>query len=210
METFRDFIPGIMMGITRAIISHPFEMLKLKSQISHPSPYSGLFKGLHYSIGSNALERGIQFGLFEKFKKNDTNLTAALKSSLISTSISLPYNIILLKKTIMKTSLTTPSSVLVKSMGLEYSRNLIGSTIFMTTYYQLKDSDFPIIIRAPLASCSTWLITYPLDSYKNLLLSGKPIDLKYIYRGIQYPLLRSFPSSIVGFYVYEYILHIIK
>lgn len=210
MDIFKDFIPGFMMGVTRAIISHPFEVLKLKTQISYPTTYSGLFKGVHYSIGSNALERSIQFGLFEKFKKNDTTLLASLKSGIISTSISIPYNIILLKKTIMNTHLSTSPSVFMKSLGLEYCRNLLGTTIFMTSYHRLKDSEFPIIIRAPISSCCTWIITYPIDSYKNVILSGKPVDFKKIYRGIQYPLLRSFPSSILGFYIYEYMLFIIK
>ena len=32
-QEVKKFIPGFTMGITRAIISHPFEMMKLKTQM---------------------------------------------------------------------------------------------------------------------------------------------------------------------------------
>ena len=70
-EDIKKFIPGFAMGITRAIISHPFEMLKLKKQMNITTNfYSGLYKGIHLSIISNSIERGIQFYWFEEFKKN--------------------------------------------------------------------------------------------------------------------------------------------
>ena len=67
-EDFKKIIPGFTMGVVRATISHPFEIMKLKSQIGNKqSLFKNLFKGLHYSILTNGLERGIQFGLYEKF-----------------------------------------------------------------------------------------------------------------------------------------------
>jgi hypothetical protein len=209
----KNFIPGFTMGIVRAIISHPFEILKLKSQmnITKNNFYKNLFKGLHLSVLSNSIERGIQFGLFEKFKKNDNVLIASLKSSVLSTSISLPYNIILLRKYILTSSILIPKQIFYKSIGLEYIRNFSGSNIFLTSYNYFKNENIPIILRAPLSSCIVWLITYPIDSYKNLLLANNnKINIKNLYKGIQYPLIRSIPSSIIGFYVYEYMLKLVK
>lgn len=208
-EDIKNIIPGFTMGIVRAAISHPFEMLKLKSQINHnESLYKNLFKGIHYSIITNALERGIQFGLYEKFKKNDNVLISSIKSSIVSTTISLPYNILLLRKVILKTSININKNIFAKSTGLEYTRNLSGSIIFLSSYNYLKEKDIGIIYRAPISSCFVWLCTYPIDTYKNILISNNKIDLniKNLYKGIQYPLIRSIPSSIVGFYVYEYML----
>ena len=34
-DDLKKIIPGFSMGIVRAIISHPFEMMKLKSQINY-------------------------------------------------------------------------------------------------------------------------------------------------------------------------------
>ena len=214
MEDFKKIIPGFTMGIVRAAISHPFEMMKLKSQINYQgSFYKNLFKGIHYSIITNALERGIQFGLYEKFKLNDNNLNSSAKASIISTSLTLPYNIILLRNVIMKSSIKIPKNIFYKSAFLEYSRNLSGSILFLSSYNYLKEKELPILYRAPLSSCLVWILTYPLDSYKNILLSNQNkeiINIKRLYKGIQYPLIRSIPSSIIGFYVYEYMLEYMK
>lgn len=213
-EDIKNIIPGFTMGIIRAIISHPFEMLKLKSQINHNEKlYTNLFKGIHYSIVTNSIERGIQFGLYEKFKKNDNNIIiSSTKSSIISTFISLPYNILLLRKVILKTSINVNKNIFTKSIGLEYLRNLSGSIIFLYSYNYLKEKDIDIIYRAPISSCFVWLFTYPIDTYKNILISSNKINLnlKNLYKGIEYPLIRSIPSSIIGFYVYEYMLKYIN
>jgi len=212
-DDLKKIIPGFSMGIVRAIISHPFEMMKLKSQINQKHNFfNNLFKGMHYSVITNAFERGIQFGLYEKFKLNDNNLISASKASIVSTSLSFPYNIILLRNVIMKSSLKIPNNIFYKSLCLEYSRNLSGSILFLSSYNYLKEKDIPIIYRAPLSSCFVWSLTYPIDSYKNILLSQQNdiINIKRLYKGIQYPLMRSIPSSIAGFYVYEYMLSLYK
>ena len=207
-------IPGFTMGIVRAAISHPFEMMKIKSQINYQGQfYNNLFKGIHYSVITNALERGIQFGLYEKFKLNDNNITSSAKASVISTSLSLPYNIVLLRNVVMKSTIQIPKTIFYKSALLEYTRNLSGSILFLSSYNYLKEKDVPISVRAPASSCIVWLFTYPVDSYKNILISNQTthsISFKRLYSGIQYPLMRSIPSSIAGFYVYEYMLSYIN
>ena len=214
MEDFKKIIPGFTMGMVRATISHPFEMMKLKSQINQTQHfYQNLFQGIHYSIITNALERGIQFGLYEKFKLNNNNLTSSAKASIISTSLSLPYNIILLRNVVMKSSIKISQSIFYKSASLEYIRNLSGSILFLSSYNYLKEKEISVFYRAPISSCIVWGITYPVDTYKNLLLSQNSqslnkIGLSRLYKGIQYPMMRSIPSSIVGFYVYEYMLKI--
>jgi hypothetical protein len=214
MEDVKKMIPGFTMGIVRAAISHPFEMMKIKSQINYQGQfYNNLFKGIHYSVITNALERGIQFGLYEKFKLNDNNITSSAKASVISTSLSLPYNIVLLRNVVMKSTIQIPKTIFYKSALLEYTRNLSGSILFLSSYNYLKEKDVPITVRAPASSCIVWLFTYPVDSYKNILLSNQSthsISFKRLYSGIQYPLMRSIPSSIAGFYVYEYMLSYIN
>lgn len=63
-----------------------------------------------------------------------------------------------------------------------------------------------------MSSFIVWSITYPIDNIKNQIIANKKItyDLKSLYRGIQYPLLRSIPSSTVGFYVYEYLNNLLN
>lgn len=212
-DNFKKCIPGFTMGVTRAIISHPFEIMKIKSQLNkNKNFYKGLYKGVSYSILTNGLERGIQFGLYEKFKLNNNNFESSLKTSIISTSISLPYNIILLRNIVLKSSVYIPKKVFYKSAFLEYNRNLSGSILFLYSYNFLKDKDYPIYFRAPLSSSFVWMITYPIDSYKNIIISQQnyKLSLYNLYKGIQYPLIRSIPSSIIGFYVYEFMIKVLN
>ena len=208
-EDVNKFIPGFTMGITRAIISHPFEILKLKSQMNITNNlYKNLFKGLHLSILSNSIERGIQFYYFEEFKKKyNNNLLSSFSASLISTSITIPYNIILLRKTVLSNKNIINTNILIKSSGLEYVRNIAGSTLFLYSYDKLRTNNQPIYVSSIGASFVVWGLTYPIDNIKNQIIAErKPnFDLKNLYKGIQYPLFRSIPSSIVGFYVYEYL-----
>jgi hypothetical protein len=208
-KEINKFIPGFAMGFVRSIISHPFEMLKLKSQMSlNDSFYKNLFKGLHLSILSNSIERGIQFYYFEDFKKKTNNIAlSSIYASLISTIISLPYNIVLLKKNILNHTIKLKKPALLKSSGLEYSRNLSGSTAFLYSYGKLKETGYPTYVCSILSSAIVWALTYPIDNIKNQLIAGNSIkyNARFLYKGIKYPLLRSIPSSTVGFYVYEYL-----
>ena len=97
-------------------------------------------------------------------------------------------------------------NIFTKSLLLEYNRNLFGSILFLYSYNVSKDNNYPIFIRGPFASTIVWLLTYPLDSYKNKLIANIPIQYTQLYKGIHYPILRSIPSSVVGFYVYEFVL----
>ena len=203
------FIPGFTMGFIRSIISHPFEMLKLKTQMNiNNNLFKNLFKGIHLSILSNSFERGIQFYYFEDIKKKTNNiLLSSVYASLISTTISLPYNVILLKKNILNKSFIINKNILFKSGSLEYSRNLSGSSIFLYLYNKFKEFNYPIYTCSILSSTIVWTLTYPIDNIKNQLIAGNNIkyNFRFLYNGIQYPIIRSIPSSTFGFYVYEYL-----
>ena len=71
----------------------------------------------------------------------------------------------------MKSSIKIPQSIFYKSASLEYCRNLSGSILFLSSYNYLKEKEIPVFYRAPISSCIVWGITYPIDTYKNLLLS---------------------------------------
>jgi hypothetical protein len=204
-KEFNKFIPGFVMGFVRATISHPFEMLKLQTQMGIKKKYNiSLYKGVHLSIIANSFERGVQFYYFDNFKEKYGLFISSLYSSLISTFITLPYNIVLLKKNILKTTYGIDKQILVKSCVLEYNRNIIGSTTFLYSYQTFKNYNIPFQISGIMSSIIVWLITYPIDNIKNHIIAKQKIVYNIsLYRGIQYPLIRSFPSSFIGFYAYE-------
>jgi len=202
MGDLYDFLPGFLMGISRSIVSHPFEILKIKSQlgISKKIP---IFSGLQYSLLASGIERGIQFYFYDYFRKDESNLSASLKSSVLSTCISLPYNYTLIRKSILDTTHKIVRANAHKCFALEYTRSLTGSFLFMYSYNRFKEEKLPSWLCAFGGTSVVWSITYPIDTFRNRIMSGKPYNLMNLYRGIQFPLLRSIPSSIFGMYVYE-------
>ena len=202
-----QFIPGFIMGIVRAFISHPFEILKLKRQMNMSLKINkSIFKGLHLSVVSNSIERGIQFYIYEKNIKNHNILFSSFTSSLISTTISLPYSIILLRKNVMLKDIIVNKKTIFKGACMEYTRNLSGSFLFLYSYNKLKTYEYPLYVNSIFASTFVWVCTYPLDNIKNQIIAENKIVYtpRFLYKGIQYPIIRSIPSSTIGFYVYEY------
>tara|TARA_B100000925_G_scaffold187160_1_gene141454 strand:+ start:1011 stop:1655 length:645 start_codon:yes stop_codon:yes gene_type:complete len=208
--SIKTFVPGFSMGITRALVSHPFEILKIKSQLNLKKKVP-LFKGLHYSLLASGIERGIQFGLYDFFKNNnDSNLVSSLKASALSTCIGIPYNFYIVNKSVVNQKFKFNLSNLSKTIPLEYSRSYLGSVLFLYTYNELKNNDVPLWLSAFGGTTSVWSITYPLDNIRNQIISkNNNFTFKNLYKGIQYPVLRSIPSSIAGMYVYEFVKNFI-
>ena len=203
-HNYLNFFPGCAMGITRSIVSHPFEILKIKSQLQINKNIN-LFKGLHYSIIASGVERGIQFYLYDYFRKgnNDSILNSSLKSSFLSTGIALPYNFLMVNKSVIGQNFKFNKYNLTRTFPLEYSRSFLGSSIFLSTYNYLIENDVPLAASAFGGTTAVWSATYPLDNIRNQIISNKKITYNNLYRGVQYPILRSIPSSIAGMYVYE-------
>lgn len=209
--SFKSFIPGFMMGMTRALVSHPFEILKIKSQLNSRKKIP-LFRGLHYSLLASGTERGVQFGLYDFFKTSeDSNLVSSLKASALSTCIGVPYNFYIVNRSVMNRPVELAMSSLNKIIPLEYSRSFMGSVIFLYTYNRLKDNDCPLWLSAFGGTSAVWSLTYPIDNIRNQIVSrNNNFAFRNLYRGIQYPVLRSIPSSVAGMYVYEAIKDIIQ
>lgn len=119
MDNYLNFLPGFFMGITRSIISHPFEIMKIKSQLKMNKKIN-LFKGLHYSIIASGLERGCQFYLYDFFKnEGNSNLLSSCKSSALSTFIGIPYNFLIVNKSVSNKNVGFSNKSLTKTIPLE-------------------------------------------------------------------------------------------
>jgi hypothetical protein len=203
-HNYLNVIPGLFMGFSRSIISHPFEILKIKSQLNIRTKIK-LYKGIHYSIISSGVERGIQFYLYDYFREaNDSNLLSSCKSSSISTFIGIPYNFYIVNKSVTNQKVNFTINNLSKTLPLEYTRCFLGSTIFLYTYNELKDNNLPLWFSAFCGTTTVWGITYPIDNIRNQIISNKNnFSINNLYKGVHFPILRSLPSSIIGMWVYE-------
>jgi len=190
------------MGVTRSLISHPFEIMKVRAQLGVNASFQP-FRGLHYSLISSGVERGIQFVFYDHFRKEGaSNLAASLKSSALCTFVAIPYSYAIVNQSVLKQQVGFSKFSLMRTIPLEYTRSFAGSSIFLFTYNALSAS-MPLWVSAFGGTTAVWAVLFPIDNLRNHIISKKTLQLRNLYRGAHYPILRSIPSSIAGMWVYE-------
>jgi solute carrier family 25 carnitine/acylcarnitine transporter 20/29 len=236
-------VPGFFQGITRVTISYPFDVIKVNLQkLLFKNTYETIsylvkndifrfYRGSSLSYVSVGIERSIQFYLMERMNNlNNTNpYINSLFLSVFSSIYSIPVqymttNIAINQKVsikdFIKNEIKNPKN-LYKGYAVEFVRNSMGSTIFMGTYYWLRNkfgekTKFSYIYGG-LSGISVWLITFPLDTIRtdyqttksnnilNLIINRVNNNgIHSFYRGIFPVLLKTIPSASIGMYVYEY------
>ena len=217
-------LPGYLQGITRVLISYPFDYIRIYKQtgkeinIKHEIQTLGLYRGILLPIIVNPFDRAISFYIYEYLKKNNYSRTEiSLYPTIISSMYMTPINILnsnyiynkgfsykhLFKNEIKKN--------FYRGNAIEIFRNGISSFLFLYVYNLniAKDNSF---INGIISSLCMWSIVYPLDtiktnkfvnntSYTYILQNTKLINY---YRGIYLVYLKSIPSAGIGMYVYEY------
>ena len=241
-ELFK-LIPGFCQGITRVTISYPFDVIKVNLQkLLFKNTYETVsflikndifrfYRGSSLSYISVGIERSVQFYLMEKMNNlNKSNpyinsLFLSIFSSIYSIPIQYLTTNIAIKcpnsvKTYIKNEFKNPINMY-RGFSVEFIRNSLGSTIFMGTYYFLRNNlgektRFSYIYGG-LSGISVWIITFPLDTIRTDYQTTKNNNIVSLiinrvntngissfYRGIVPVLIRTIPSASIGMYVYEY------
>lgn len=183
-----DLIPGFLQGITRVIISHPFDYIKLHLQTNNSDSikdffkknnWKNVFRGIQVPLIIVPIDRAIQFKLFETFNKNYNPFISGIICGMTSTILTLPSNYIAnnfilnnhkslidFSKNIIKTKL----SVLTYGYKPELFRSILGTAIYLGIYGNLRtkygNDTKQSIINSSIAGISVWTITYPIDTLK--------------------------------------------
>jgi hypothetical protein len=228
-----EFIPGFLQGLTRVIISYPFDYIRTNIQTQeYKNIFSYLYqkkltvkdayRGCSIQLLSVPIDRSIQFYLFEKISKNNPIFIASISSSIISSIYSVPINFLTTHIITSHSSLSfkhiqqfLKNKTYYTGFTPELSRSLIGSILYTSSYgylRQLIDKEkHNYFIFGIIASISSWLVIYPLDTlrvikqttnypYKDII---KTTSFKQYYSGFSIILMRSIPSAGAGMIVYE-------
>lgn len=193
-----SLLPGLGQGLTRAAISHPFEVIKVRTQtaphltswqhfveIAKRSPQ--LFvRGLPISMAGTGAERAMSFAIFERVldTKTQSPYVAALVAAVPSSAIAVPV------MSITSNLVTTHthgsqleyarSTLQTKGLGFffraypwEVARSSLSGTIYMGTYGKCRsvigcDTKGKIALAAVTAGWSVWLVQYPYDAIKTV------------------------------------------
>lgn len=214
--------PGIAQGITRVMISYPFDYIRLHTQIN--GVYTGtfnpfkLYKGVRYSLGITPLDRGIQFFGYEKLRENGYN---ELSSSTIMPLVATLYNVPV--QYIVGNNIINGSKVKFSYKGFisETSKSIPMSILYMYVYDKMRQKygkeGYQAAINGSISSLSGWTIMYPLNTIRALKQTQnlnfrdyfKTKSLLSYYKGIGLVYVRSIPSAGAGMWVYETVRNLI-
>ena len=185
-----DFIPGFLQGLSRVLISHPFDYIRLYLQTNNSesirdflkkNSYKQLYRGVSIPIIIVPIDRAIQFKSYEYFNKYMNPYFSGSICGLISSIFTLPSNYICnnfilnnknndLKKFILSILNKDNYHKLIYGFKPEIIRSILGTSIYLGTYGTMRNkygSDTKqSIINSSVAGISVWTITYPIETIK--------------------------------------------
>lgn len=219
-----DYIPGFFQGITRVLISYPFDYFRIFKQTETKINYGNdiknlsFLRGIFFPLLSVPIDRAITFNLYEKLKKrNHTTLECSFYPSILSSIYMTPIqlintNYIFFKNTPLKTILNQSiQKNIFRGLSVEVTRNTLSSIIYLYTYKMMSDHVDSPFINGSVSSVVLWSLLYPLDTIKvkkfvtNQSYSEivKHTTFRGLYNGIGLVYLRTMPSAGIGMVVYE-------
>jgi hypothetical protein len=246
-----DFIPGYMQGLSKVFTTYPFDVVKINMQANKyqstlqcfkdliKTDRKAFFRGISYPLISFPIDRAISYKIYEDMNKLNFNpYQSAFCGGIISSFINVPMqyfttNAIITKKEeykgmfqLIKETLKNKNNFY-KGYALDTSRALIGSSLFLGTYGNIKnklpENNYSTMISSIGSITITWLITFPIDairvenqitkekSIKNIIITRyNKRGITNFYNGLTPVLIRSIPSTIIGMLVYENTKNIIK
>jgi len=236
-------LPGLFQGLTRVSISYPADVVKIQMQkqlfttttdtIKHiiKNDIKKFYRGSSISFVTIGLERSLQYYYLEKINKKYNPFLSGFIVSLASSIYNLPMqylttNIALLNKgnDVKQFIKQTTYKDLYKGYCIETPKNILGSTIYLGTYFKLRSMTNDSTLYPYFGGISgtiTWLIIFPIDTIKTEYQTTKNVGLsniiysrlnnsngllkgiKSFYNGLTPVVIRTFPSAFAGMYMYE-------
>lgn len=185
-----DYLPGFFQGITRVLISYPFDYVKTYLQMNKCTSIrsclalhgiSGLYRGATIPLVTVPLDRALQYRLYEQFNKKMNPFSSAFVCGAISAVINLPVsslsnNYILEEKNVSflrylrQLRKTKTVAFLFYGFKPELARSIVSTTIFLGVYGNMREiygnSKTQCVINSVTASVALWTVAYPLDTLK--------------------------------------------
>lgn len=202
-----DLLPGFCQGVSRVLVSYPFDYIKTQMQKNKYKTYrelylmgelSNVYRGVSLCLLTIPIDRSIQFLLFEKASKLGYNpffsgLCCGAFGSLYNLPLSyISNNYMLLNQKprvscFVKETLQHNWSKLFRGFTPEIARSTIASSVYLGVYGSMRSyfgsSQMQTIMNSAIAGISLWTITYPLETLKlEMQTSDMTILRAFTYR----------------------------
>lgn len=242
-NTYWGLVPGFVQGIVRVGVSYPFDSMKVYMQKgiyrSTISAFSNiiktdpvvLFRGSSVSFVVVPIDKSVKYYCIERLNKKFNPYISGLIMGAVTPVYYSPLNYITTNAVLTEKSKYSGISNFLRSLTLkkiykgstlEFSRSLIGSSMYLGTYMTLRnrtDKKYQVYM-APIygtlsttISAATW---FPIDSVRTDLqtTSNKTIydvirdkyhsrGFRGFYSGLTPVIIKSIPSVALGMLAYE-------
>jgi solute carrier family 25 carnitine/acylcarnitine transporter 20/29 len=222
--SYLDYLPGFIQGITRVLISYPFDYFRIFKQTNININYIKeikefkFYRGIGFPLVSVPVDRAITFNIYEKLKKEEySTIECSFYPSIISSIYMTPINLIntnyiyLKKKKLNEVLKDNFNKEIFRGFTIEILRNNLSSMVYLYTYKKLSDNFNNPFINGSISSFTLWTLFYPLDTIKvRKFINNKTYfdiikesSFKSLYSGIGLVYLRTIPSAGLGMLFYE-------
>ena len=214
-----EFLAGIMNGISQGIIGHPLDTIKTLQQNKmnwFGLPFKNYYFGFTYPLYRQIIQNSLTFDINEKLNNNGIHnkfITGGITGFYIS-PILYYFDVLKIKK-----QTTIPIKFIdfinYKGLLLTTFKESIACSLYLGTYFKLKEYQYNSAISGGIAGVVNWSITYPIDIIKTRQITYNMSIInciKYgsLWKGFITCNIRAFFVSSIGFTVYENTLLIIQ
>ena len=228
-----ELIPGFLQGVTRVLISYPFDYIRTNLQTQNSTniwtymkdnklSIRNAYRGCTLPLINVPIDRSIQFFLFEKMLHKHSIITSSIASSLISSIYSVPINFLSTRIITTHTNLTMDhirtfitGKDYYKGFTADFTKSFVGAIVYTSIYgglrKHIKKEDHNYFVFGVLSSIGSWCVIYPLDTMRVMKQSSNmtyrgivtATPITKLYIGFPIILIRSVPSAGCGMVVYE-------
>ena len=212
------FYAGSISGFIQTIIGHPFDTLKVLQQNHNSKIYNfkSLYRGISMPLIQTPIICGVSFFLNDNLNNYFTNqYYSGFISGFLSSFIICPFEYYKINSQVQKNLYINFKSLKHSYSNINYVilRETPALGIYFGLYNYIINQNISPFYAGGIAGVSSWLFTYPIDTIKTRMQSGKTstlydsILLGNLFKGLNICLLRAFLVNSVGFYTYDYFLY---
>lgn len=218
MNTNIEFYAGSVSGLVQNIIGHPFDTMKIylqNQQILYTgstvkSAFFQYYKGVLYPTTLSVITNGMTFQI-NGFLYNSLNINNHYVNGFFTGTITSPivfaFDVGKIKRQ-MNQKLSWNSVFTTSGFWMTCCRESLAVSIYLGSYYNMRDKDITPIVSGGTAGFLTWAFTYPIDVIKNRQTSRnitvrQAFCMGKLWRGFSLCATRGVLVNSIGFYVYE-------
>ena len=214
----KEFMKGAAVGISQAVVGHPFDTIKTLRQNKTKLHKMNLLKlvprlysGVAYPTFGNLSIQSLYFGINEYFYRNYTQnhyvsgfITGTMCSCIVS-----PIEYFKVQKQTFPDKKPQIRNMF-RGFWSTTSRESVATSIYFGCFFYMKDNwgCHPFVAGAT-TGLVTWIGTYPMDTIKSRVQSNhkmsilEAIKMRNMWKGFSYCAVRAVLVNGISFYLYE-------